>query len=69
MSWSDNKELLSGADAMLKFSIKKEKKRKEKKKKIMTLDKKRKKKKKKKKPHCTRKAHVMSLLYIYIYIA
>ena len=30
MSWSDNKELLSGADAMLKFSIKKEKKRKEK---------------------------------------
>ena len=48
MSWSDNKELLSGADAMLKFSIKKEKKRKEKKKKIMTLDKKRKKKKKEK---------------------
>ena len=48
MSWSNNKELLSGADAMLKFSIKKEKKRKEKKKKIMTLDKKRKKKRKRK---------------------
>ena len=25
MSWSDNKELLSRADAILKFSIKKEK--------------------------------------------
>ena len=48
MSWSDNKELLSRADAILKFSIKKEKKRKEKEKKIMTLDKKRKKKKKEK---------------------
>ena len=30
MFWSDNKELLSRADAILKFSIKKEKKRKEK---------------------------------------
>ena len=65
MSWSDNKELLSGADAMLKFSIKKEKKRKEKEN-YDTRQKKKKKKKKKKKPHCTRKAHVMSLLYIYI---
>ena len=60
MSWSDNKELLSRADAILKFSIKKEKKRKEKE----NYDTRQKKKKKKETSLHTQSACDESTIYI-----
>ena len=60
MSWSDNKELLSRADAILKFSIKKENKRKEKE----NYDTRQKKKKKKETSLHTQSACDESTIYI-----
>ena len=64
MSWSDNKELLSRTDAILKFSIKKEKKRKEKENYDTRQKKKKKRKKKKETSLHTQSACDESTIYI-----